>query len=233
MKEELLNIAMQSLSDDDVKEIVKDKFKKMMEKAVEDAFRWGDAEKAIKNKVTEVMVPYIEKYDFSEYLPKLDSVLTEIVNSDACMGNKTILENFRDLMIEPEQKEIKVTDLFKIWKKRCEKEIDTCGLDIDYDGGVSYSCVECEMSVEELGKPSWSSTKRALIPISKWVFDSGREEPYTLSLENDLTISSLRYMDDFQILLMRLARAETSIIIDKDYDSDDIYPEAEPEASFS
>ena len=41
-----------------VKEIVKDKFKKMMEKAVEDAFRWGDAEKAIKNKVTEVMVPY-------------------------------------------------------------------------------------------------------------------------------------------------------------------------------
>ena len=218
MKEELLNIAMQSLSDDDVKEIVKDKFKKMMEKAVEDAFRWGDAEKAIKNKVTEVMVPYIEKYDFSEYLPKLDSVLTEIVNSDACMGNKTILENFRDLMIEPEQKEIKVTDLFKIWKKRCEKEIDTCGLDIDYDGGVSYSCVECEMSVEELGKPSWSSTKRALItfenehdeslnveiPISKWVFDSGREEPYTLSLENDLTISSLRYMDDFQILLMQV-----------------------------
>lgn len=247
MKEELLNIAMQSLSDDDVKEIVKDKFKKMMEKAVEDAFRWGDAEKAIKSKVTEVMVPYIEKYDFSEYLPKLDSVMTEIVNSDACMANKTILENFRDLMIEPEQKEIKVTDLFKAWKKKCERDIDTTGLDIDYDDGVSYSCVECEMIVEELGKPSWSSTKRALItfenehdeslnveiPISKWVFDSGREEPYTLSLENDLTISSLRYMDDFQILLMRLARAKTSIIIDKDYDSDDIYPEAEPEASFS
>lgn len=57
MKEELLNIAMQSLSDDDVKEIVKDKFKKMVEKA-------------IRSKVTEVMVSYIEKYDFSEYLPK-------------------------------------------------------------------------------------------------------------------------------------------------------------------
>ena len=142
MKEELLNIAMQSLSDDDVKEIVKDKFKKMIEKAVDDAFRWGDAEKAIKSKVTEVMVPYIEEYDFSEYLPKLDSVLTEIVNSDACMANKTILENFRDLMIEPEQKEIKVTDLFKAWKKKCERDINTTGLDIDYDDGVSYSCVE-------------------------------------------------------------------------------------------
>ena len=163
------------------------------------------------------------------------------------MGNKTILENFRDLMIEPEQKEIKVTDLFKAWKKKCEKDIDTTGLDIDYDDGVSYSCVECEMSVEELDKPSWSNTQRALIifenehdeslnveiPISKWIFDSGREEPYTLSLENDLMISSLRYMDDFQILLMRLARARTSIVIDKNYDRDDIYPEAEPEASFS
>lgn len=168
MKEELLNIAMQSLSDDDVKEIVKDKFKKMVEKAVEDAFRWGDVEKAIRSKVTEVMVPYIEKYDFSEYLPKF-----------------TIFENFRDLMIEPEQKEIKVTDLFKAWKNKCERDINTDGLDIDYDDGVSYSCVECEMIVEELGKPSWSSTKRALItfenehdeslnveiPISKWIFD--------------------------------------------------------------
>ena len=247
MKEELLNIAMQSLSDDDVKEIVKDKFKKMMERAVEDAFRWGDAEKAIKSKVTEVMVPYIEKYDFSEYLPKLDSVLTEIVNSDACMANKTILEHFRVLMIEPEQKEIKVTDLFKAWKKKCERDIDTTGLDIDYDDGVSYSCVECEMIVEELDKPSWSNVQRAVItfqnkhdeslnieiPISKWVWDSGKEEPYVLSPGNDLMISSLRNMNDFQILLMSLTRARTSIIIDKDYDSDDIFPEAEPEASFS
>lgn len=242
MKEELLNIAMQSLSDDDVKEIVKDKFKKMMERSVEDAFRWGDAEKAIKRKVTEVVVPYIEKYDFSEYLPKLDSVLTEIVNSDACIENKTILENFRGLMIEPEQKEIKVTDLFKIWKNRCEKEIDTSELDIDYDDGVPYSRIGCEMSVEELDKPSWSNVQRAVImfenehdeslnieiPISKWVWDSGKEEPYTLSLENDLMISSLRNMCDFEILLMRLTRARTPIIIDKDYDTDDIFLEAEP-----
>ena len=219
MKEELLNIAMQSLSDDDVKEIVKDKFKKMIERAVEDAFKWGDAEKAIKRKVTEVMVPYIEKYDFSEYLPKLDSVLTEIVNSDACMGNKTILENFRDLMIEPEQKEIKVTDLFKIWKKRCEKEIDTDGLDVQRAVITFQNEHDESLNIE--------------IPISKWARDSGKEKPYTLSLENDLMISSLRYMDDFKILLMRLTRARTSIIIDKDYDTDDIFPEAEPESSFS
>ena len=73
------------------------------------------------------MVPYIEKYDFTEFLPKLDSVLAEIVNSDSCMAEKRILENFKALMLEPEQKEIKVTDLFKAWIKQCAKDIDVDG----------------------------------------------------------------------------------------------------------
>lgn len=247
MKEELLKIAQESLSSDEVNQIVKEKFMKALRDAVEDAFRWGDAKHALENKVKEVMVPYIENYDFSAYLPKLDSVLTELVNSDACIGNKQILENFKDLMTEPEQKEIKVTDLFKAWIKKCNKDIDTDDLEIDYDDGVSYSCVDCEMRVEELDKPSWSSCQRAIItfenehdeklnieiPIHKWVRSSGKEEPYTLSISNDVCISSLRRLNEFQVLLLRLERAQTAIVIDKDYEDDYIYPEKEPDASFS
>ena len=247
MKEELLKIAQESLSSDEVNQIVKEKFHKALGDAIEGAFRWGDAKHAIENKVKEVMVPYIEKYDFSAYLPKLDSVLTELVNSGTCMGNKQILENFKDLMTEPEQKEIKVTDLFKAWIKQCNKDIDTDDLEICYDDGVSYSCVNCEMRVEELDKPSWSSCQRAIItfenehdeklnieiPISKWIWDSRKEEPYTLSISNDVCISSLRSLNEFQILLLRLKRAQTAIVIDKDYEDDYIYPEKEPEASFS
>ena len=150
-------------------------------------------------------------------------------------------------MTEPEQKEIKVTNLFKEWIKQCNKDIDTEDLEIDYDDGVSYSCVDCEMRVEELDKPSWSSFQRAVItfenehdeklnieiPISKWVWDSGKEEPYTLSISNDVRISSLRRLNPFQVLLLRLERAHTAIVIDKDCEDDYIYPEAEPEASFS
>lgn len=247
MKEELLKIAQESLSSDEVKGIVKEKFMKAVGEAIEDAFRWGDAKDAIKAKVKEVMVPYIENYDFSQYLPKLDSVLTELVNSDTCIGNKQILENFKGLMTEPEQKEIKVTDLFKAWIKQCNKDIDTDGLDIDYDDGVSYVAVECKMYVEELDRPTWSSCQRAVItfenehdknlnieiPISKWVWGSGKEEPYTLAVSSDVMISSLRKLNDFQILLLRLERAQTPIIIDKGSDWDMICPEAEPEASFS
>ena len=247
MKEELLKIAQESLSSDEVTAIVKEKFMKAIGGAIEDAFRWGDAKKAIEKKVKEVMVPYIESYDFSEYLPKLDSVLTEIVNSDFCIGNKKILENFENLMLAPEQKEIKLTDLFKAWVKQCEKDIDTDGLDIDYDDGVSYQSVDCEMRFELEDKPSWSSSQRAVItfenehdenlnveiPVSKWIWDSGKEEPYTISAYKDLMISNLRGLSEFDVLLLRLSRAGTAIIIDKEYDDSYIQPEEEPEASFS
>ena len=138
MKEELLKIAQESLSSEEVEKIVKEKFEKAVADAVERAFSWGDAKEALKKRITEVMVPYIEKYDFSKYLPKLDTVLTELVNSDNCVGNKQILENFRGLMTEPDKKEIKLTDLFSAWIKQCEKDIETDGLEIDYDDGVSY-----------------------------------------------------------------------------------------------
>lgn len=247
MKEELLKIAQESLSSDEVSEIVKEKFKNALGSAVEDAFRWGDAKKTIEKKVKEVMVPYIENYDFSEYLPKLDSVLTEIVNSDFCIGNKKILENFEKLMLAPEQKEIKLTDLFKAWVKQCEKDIDTDGLDIDYYNGVSYQSVDCEMRFKLEDRPSWSNLQMAVItfenehdeklnveiPVSKWILDSGKEEPYTLSVHKDLMISSLRNLSEFDVLLLRLSRAGTAIIIDKKYDDSYIQPEKEPEASFS
>ena len=247
MKEELLKIAQESLSSEEVTAIVKEKFMNALGSAIEDAFRWGDAKKAIEKKVKEVMVPYIEGYDFSEYLPKLDSVLTDIVNSDFCLANKKVLENFKTLMLEPEQKEIKLTELFKAWIKQCEADIDTDGLDVITDGSPCYESVECEMSFELEDKPSWSSTQRAVItfqnehdenlnveiPVSKWIWRNGKEEPYTISCYKDLTISSLRNLSEFEVLLLRLSRAGTAIIIDKEYDSDCICPDKEPEASFS
>lgn len=247
MKEELLKIAQESLSSEEVSEIVKEKFMKALGDAVNDAFRWGDAKRALENKVKEVMVPYIENYDFSAYLPKLDSVLTDLVNSEMLMSNKKIIENFKELMTEPEQKEIKLTELFKAWIKQCEKDIDTDDLDIDYDDGVSYQSVDCTMRFELGEKPSWSSVQRAVIifenehdeklnieiPVSKWIWKARKEEPYTLSIASNVMVSSLRRLSDFEVLLLRLERAGTAIIIDKEYDDNCIQPEKEPEATFS
>lgn len=190
MKEELFKMAQECLSEEEVKEILRNKFKESIESAIEKTFRWGKVESALKKKIEEVMVPYIEKYDFSEYLPKLDTVLTEIVNSDACIENKKILENFKDLSIKQEEKEIKVTDLFEAWIKMCEKKISTTGLEVEFDDGPYYESVGCEMRIEESERPVWSSVHRAVIvfendhdeelnieiPISKWDFESKKQE---------------------------------------------------------
>lgn len=247
MKEELLKIAQECLTSEEVEKIVKDKFAKALEGAIDDAFRWGDAKHAIENKIKEIMVPYIEDYDFSAYLPKLDTVLTELVNSESCLADKKILKNFKELITEPDQKEIKLTDLFKSWIEWCENEIDTDGIEICYDDGISYCPVGCEMRYEEENKPSWSSIQRAVIifenehdkklnieiPISKWVWDSGKEEPYTLNALGDMTISSLRRLDEFQLLLLRMGKAGTAVIIDKEHEDGEIQPEKEPQATFS
>lgn len=243
MKEELLKMAQECLSEEEVKEILKKKFKESIESAIESAFRWGDAEKALKKKINDVMVPYIEKYDFSEYLPKLDTVLTEIVNSDACIENKKILENFKDLSIKQEEKEIKVTDLFEAWIKMCEKKISTTGLEVEFDDGPYYESVGCEMRIEESERPVWSSVHRAVIvfendhdeelnieiPISKWDF----EKEHTLDNLGCVNIQSLRYLGEFDMLLMRLQRAGTKIIINEMEAGGEICPQEEPEASFS
>ena len=244
MKEELLKMLEESLSSDDVQQIVKERFSKAVESAIDDAFKYCSApKKALEKKIDEVLVPYIESYDFSKYLPKLDTVLTEIVNSENCMADKKILENFRTLTTTPDEKEMNVSDIFKAWIKYCEKNIDTDDLDVCYDDGVSYECVDCTMSIEYEDKPSWSSFTYGTVTfenehdeslniqfrISKW---DGKEE-FSIDSNNNVNIQSLRYLDDFQLLIIRLARANTKIIIDKEFDNGDIYPEKEPEASFS
>lgn len=50
MKDELLKIAQESLSSDEVNQIVKEKFMKALDDAVESAFMWGDVKNALKKK---------------------------------------------------------------------------------------------------------------------------------------------------------------------------------------
>ncbi|MSU01883.1 hypothetical protein [Tissierella pigra] len=56
---------------------------------------------------------------------------------------------------------------------------------------------------------------------------------WTITSQSINNISSLRRLDEFSIFLMNLAQSGTKIIIDTDYENDEVEIEAEPEASFS
>lgn len=248
MKEELLELINESWDDEEVKEAVKNRFKKAIEDSIDSAFRWGEIRRALENRIKETLVPYIEGYDFSAYIPKLDSVLTDLLNSEGCMADKKILENFKSLCQWPEKKEINVSELFKEWIKYCNKEIDTDGLEVVFDDCPSYEPVECSMEVEKQDERSWSCFEyasiilendhdedlNAEIVISRFK-DFDKENEYAISAigRKDVKITSLRSMNDFQVLLMRMEMAGTKIIVDSVYEGDYIYPEKEPEVTFS
>ena len=56
-----------------------------------------------------------------------------------------------------------------------------------------------------------SEFKNCLLYTS--IRNSRNEEPYTLTVNKDLTISSLSNLSEFEVLLLRLSRAGTAIII--------------------
>lgn len=243
MKDKILGIASQCLSDEEIEQIVKNRFMNAIDEAIKDSFKWGDVKKTIEAKIKEVTVPYIESYDFSEYLPKLDTVLTEIVNSSGCKAEKEILENFKYLMIDEDIKEIKVSEIFDKWIKYCNENISTYGLDVNLDDGPHYECVDCNMEVEKEERPSWSSFEYAKIffenehdnelnreiRISKWNEKVG----WTISGCKELVLSSLQRVSEFDMFLMKLERNDTKIILDTFEENGEIEPEQEPEANWS
>lgn len=115
--EDIKRITDEILSDGTVDQIIREKVTDGIEKAIASSFNYGKLEKAVKERVEQVLVPFIENYDMSAYIVKLDTVLTEIVNKSVLMDNKQMLENFQYLMKEPQITEMKLTDLFKEFYK--------------------------------------------------------------------------------------------------------------------
>ena len=244
--EEIKRITDEIIQDGTVEKIIKEKITKGFESAIDSAFSFGKLRDAIRKRTDEVLVPLIESYDMSEYIVKLDTVLTEIVNSTALTDNKRILANFKNLMTEPDMKTITVSELFKEYKKFVAKEMDTDGRDVQIDDGVYYEPMEVNFEVIEEEDRSWSYFDRAILELSVDEEEQQEELNRTIRLDHykngkegwdiisefNPQITSLRYLDDFDIFLLKLQRANVKLIVDKKSDWDSVISENEPEATY-
>lgn len=115
--EDIKRITDEILSDGTVDQIIREKVTDGIEKAIASSFNYGKLEKAVKERVEQVLVPFIESYDMSGYIVKLDTLLTEMVNKSVLTDNKNLLENFKFMMEEPQETDIKISDLFKEFYK--------------------------------------------------------------------------------------------------------------------
>ena len=242
-EQKIINAVNEKLNDGTVEKLVSQYIEKGVSDALSSLFSYsGEGKKLIEKKLNETIVPVIEEHDFNQYLTKLDTVLTEIVNATNLVDNKEILENFKGLMKEPETKEIKLSEIFKQYCKHVAENIDTSGLEACCeDGEPYYEHVTAQMEVvtedliwytrdnyrivkftcEEDEKLNCRIALYKYDDESVWRFRAGKDS---------VDVNSLRWMKGFEIFLLVLNRAWVKVIIDKEYDcDDDIEPEKNPE----
>ncbi|QDX94621.1 hypothetical protein EEL30_21505 [Brevibacillus laterosporus] len=246
IEQSIKDVISKKLEDGTVEKLIEEQLEKGINNALNSLFgSYGDVTKVIEKKVKSVMIPYLESYDYSEYIVKLDSVLTDVLKHSA-LENKKLLTNFKSL-IEPSEheKSLKVTDLYERWMDYVAKNVNTDDLKIDYDDGVSYEYIDVRFEVDYNENRNWDIYEYAVlsfeceqdkemnfsIRLSRW--KEGSDKGWNMNFDSVHELSSLRHLKEFEIQLMKLAQNHTKIILDKDYDQDVIQPEAEPEATYS
>lgn len=218
-----------------IEKVIANKLEECIESSVKDLFGWsGSIKKVIEEKIKSVMIPYLENYDYSQYITKLDHVLVEVLKNSA-LDNKKIVENFSELFTcDKVPKEIKITDIFKKWCEYCEENINKENIDMDYEGGY----ITLNMNVEEISS-SWSSSEKYIVTfeceedkslnkefmLRQWY--SGSKSYLMLDKPSDL--QSLKNLDVFDMFMMKLEQGLCDIEIDKFSDSTDEYIEYEEE----
>ena len=241
LEQNIVDIMQKKLEDGTIEKIVEEKLTKAIDDAVSDLFKWnGDGKKSLDEKIKSVMVPVIEKHDFSEYITKLDCILSEIINKTNLADNTTILENFKNLMIEPTEKVIDVTKIFEKYKKYVLNNVDKS--DLEYCDGYSY--VEVKMSFDEIDDNRYFKN---LFTNAKIVFEckvndeevenleytvmlykyKNKDNDWSIKLYNDIDINSLRYLSEFEVFMMQLNRSFVKVKIDDEYKTEEVEIEEE------
>jgi len=246
LENSIKDVMSAKLEDGTIEKLIGEELEKGIVKALDSLLgSYGDVTKVIEKQIKEVMVPYLEGYDYSKYIVKLDSVLVDVLKNSA-LENRKMLENFKGLMIVDKKVEsMKVSEIFKIWSKYVAKNVEISGLEVEYDCGVSYQAVEVSFDVENDDRRSWESFQYATlvfecehdekmnfaIRLSRYSNDKNKN--WDMSYIKSHDIRSLRYLNEFEILLMKLDQSNVKIELDKTSDNDDITPDAEPEASYN
>lgn len=240
LENNISEVIQKQLQGDLIEKVVAEQLEKCVRNAIDSLFgSWGDCKKIVEEKIKEVMVPRLEKYDYSEHIVKLDEVLTQILNATS-LDNKKIIESFKEFYLEEMPKEITISELLAKYKKHVEENVETDGLEIDYDDEPTYSSVEVTVEVEEESR-TWGNNKRATIHFecehdenmnfSIHVLKSSGDDYYFIT--DNMEVKSLRHAYRFELFLMRMRQEYTHIKVDVTEGSDDAYPEARPECDWS
>lgn len=241
-EERIAKVVTDKLNDGTVEGLVSDAVTKALKSSIEEQFKWsGEAKKIIDEKVKEVMTPVIERVNLDEYTVKLDTVLTEIINSTNLIDNKEILGNFKSLMTEPDKDTISLKEVFEKYKEYVSESVDTSELEVYIDDEPRYQNVTAEVTVDTRNNIFggrfcdlvFKCDEDEKLTKKIHLYESERNGFRITRFKSELDINSLRYVDKFDIFMMRLDRAFCDITDIMEMYDDDVEVEVEPEASWN
>lgn len=236
----------EKLNDGTVEKLIEQYIEKAVSQSLDGIFGYsGSGKKMIQSKLDEVMIPVIENHDFNQYIVKLDSVLTEIINNTNLKDNKDILENFKGLMKEPNKKEINLSEIFEEYKKYVAANVDTSELEAHCeDGEPYYDNVTATMEVDHEDKGWFTSSyddctvkftcdEDESLNTQIKLYKRTNESRWSFRFGQDvIDINSLRYTNEFSVFIATLNRAFVKIVMDAETEcDDDIEPDEKPEWS--
>lgn len=243
-EKKISEVVSSKLNDGTVERLIEQKLEEVIKKSLDDVFGYcGDGKKLFDKKLNETIVPVIERHDFNQYLVKLDEVLTSIVNQTSISDNKRILNNFKECLTEPQQKEIKLSEIFEKYRQHVADNVSTDGLEAYCDDGEPYyEFVTANMEVEHEDK-GWfvSEYDDCYVRFTceededlncqiKLYKGTDEKEWKILKGINGIEINSLRNLSSFEVFLSVIQRSYTKIILDTENEyADDIEPTEKPE----
>lgn len=246
LEQKIADAVNEKLNDGTVEKLIENYIEKAVSQSLDGIFGYsGSGRKMIQSKLDEVIIPVIENHDFNQYIVKLDSVLTEIINNTSLKDNKDILENFKGLMKEPNNKEINLSDVFEEYKKYVAANVDTSELEAHCeDSETYYDHVTAKMEVEHEDKGWFPSSfddctvkficdEDEKLNTQIKLYKRTNESQWSFRFGQDvIDINSLRYTNEFSVFIATLNRAFAKIVMDIETEcDDDIEPYEKPEWS--
>ena len=208
--EDIKRITDEILSDGTVDQIIREKVTDGIEKAIASSFNYGKLEKAVKERVEQVLVPFIESYDMSGYIVKLDTLLTEY-------------KKFVAGDMEVEGREIVIED-------NAEYEAMDVHFEFEEEGERSWSSFKYATIDFTVDDEEQQDELNRTVRLSHWTGD--RKAGWEIRTDTNPDIYSLRHMNKFDLLLAKLQRADARIIIDETTDEDSVYSDTKPEPTY-
>jgi hypothetical protein len=243
LENNIKDVISKKMQDGTVEKLVGEAVEEAVSKALEGLTGYGgEIKTTIEKNLKSVIVPFLDGYDYSKYIIKLDAAMTEILK-ECSKDNKTILENFKSFTSKKIE-EINVSDIFEKYIKYVEDNVDVSDLEVEFDDDVSYEAVNVSFEIEEEEGRSWTSYITAKLFLE---CNEDEEMNFEVELIKDRNsnywearykriemtdIKSLRYMNEFEVFLIKLSQDDTKIYADTYSDNDSVIPSEKPEASY-